>query len=172
MARLCLGGIITVLLIGAVSLLVGKLGLIPTTAAAVPPTLERDLATQALNASMMRHAPHVTSPYPENDENLIAGMRVYTMNCAVCHGALDVKASPLEHSFYPPAPQLIVKPTHDPEWRTYYVVRTGVRYTGMPSWEGALSDQDMWRVTEFLSRIEDLPPGAASYWHELYAAKQ
>jgi len=94
------------------------------------------------------------------------------MNCAVCHGALDVKASPLEHSFYPPAPQLIIKPVDDPEWRTFYAVRTGVRYTGMPAWEGVLSEQDMWSVTEFLSRIENLPPGAASYWHETYAPKQ
>jgi mono/diheme cytochrome c family protein len=171
MAKLCLGGIITVLLLGAVSLMVGKLGLIPTTAASVPPTLERELATQALNASMTRHAPHLTNPYPVNDEDLIAGMRIYTMNCAMCHGALDVRPSPLDHSFYPPAPQLIVKPIHDPEWRTYYVVRTGVRYTGMPAWEGALSDQDMWRVTGFLSRIENLPPGAVAYWHELYGAK-
>jgi len=172
MAKLCFGGTITVLLLFAVSLVIGKLGLIPTTAASAPPTLERELATQALNASMMRHAPHVANPYPPNDESLIAGMRIYTMNCAVCHGALDIKASPLEHSFYPPVPQLIVKPVHDPEWRTYYVVRTGVRYTGMPAWEGALSEQDMWRVTEFLSRIENLPQGAASYWHETYAPKQ
>jgi len=172
MAKLCLGGIITVLLLCAVSLVIGKLGLIPTTAASVPPTLERELATQALNASMMRRAPHVADPYPPNDENLIAGMRVYTMNCAVCHGALDVKASPLEHSFYPPAPQLILKPIHDPEWRTYYVVRTGVRYTGMPAWESVLSEQDMWRVTAFLSRVENLPAGAASYWQELYAPRQ
>ena len=93
------------------------------------------------------------------------------MNCAVCHGALDVKASPLEHSFYPPAPQLIIKPIHDPEWRTYYVVRTGVRYTGMPAWDGTLSEQDMWRVTEFLSHVENLPSGAASYWQETYAPK-
>ena len=160
------------LLIAAGSLLIGKLGLIPTTAAAAPPTLERELATQALNASMIRHAPHVTNPYPANDQNLIAGMRVYTMNCAVCHGALDVQPSPLEHSFYPPAPQLIIEPIHDPEWRTYYVVRTGVRYTGMPAWNGTLSEQDMWRVTEFLSHIENLPPGAASYWHETYSPKQ
>jgi mono/diheme cytochrome c family protein len=172
MSKLCLGGIITVVLFFAVGLLIGKLGLIPTTAAAVPPTLERVLATQALNASMMRHAPHVTNPYPSNDENLIAGMRVYTMNCAVCHGALDVKASPLEHSFYPPAPQLIIKPIHDPEWCTYYVVRTGVRYTGMPAWDGTLSEQDMWKVTALLSRIENLPPAATSYWHETYAANQ
>lgn len=172
MAKLCLGGIITVLLLCAVSLVIGKLGLIPTTAASVPPTLERELATQALNASMMRHAPHVPNPYPSSNENLIAGMRIYTMNCAVCHGALDVKASPIEHSFYPPAPQLIMKPIHDPEWRTYYVVRTGVRYTGMPAWEGTLSGEDMWRVTQFLSRIENLPPAAASYLRETYAAKQ
>ena len=171
MAKLCIGGMITVLLFGALSLVISQLGMIPTTAASAPPTFERELATQALNASMMRHAPHLTNPHPSNDDNLIAGMRIYTMNCAMCHGALDERPSPLEHSFYPPAPQLVLKPIHDPDWRTYYVVRTGIRYTGMPAWEGTLSEQDMWRVTAFLSHIQNLPPGAASYWHELYGTK-
>ena len=46
----------------------------------------------------------------------------------------------------------------DPEWHIFYAVRTGIRYTGMPAWNKALSEQDMWKVTGFLSRIEKLPP--------------
>jgi len=42
----------------------------------------------------------------------------------------------------------------DPEWHIYYAVRTGIRYTGMPAWNKTLSEQDMWKVTAFLSRIE------------------
>ena len=80
------------------------------------------------------------------------------MNCAGCHGTLDNKPSPLEQSFYPPPPQLILDPLDDPEWHIYYAVRTGVRYTGMPAWNQALSEQDMWKVTAFLSRIQKLPP--------------
>ena len=171
MVRIVLGSVATIVLLCAAAAMILTLGFVPTTASAVPPRFERQVATQALNASMHRHAPHIANPYSVDDQSLIAGMRVYTMNCAVCHGALDAQASALEHSFYPPAPQLIVKPVHDPEWRTFYIVRTGVRYTGMPAWEKILSEQDMWKVTTFLSRIENLPPNVVSYWHEVYAPK-
>ena len=43
-------------------------------------------------------------------------------------------------------------------------VRTGIRYTGMPAWNKTLSEQDMWKVTAFLSRIEKLPPAVQDYW--------
>jgi mono/diheme cytochrome c family protein len=97
-------------------------------------------------------------------------MKVYTMNCSMCHGTLDNQASPLEKSFYPPVPQLILNPLNDPEWHIYYAVRTGVRYTGMPAWNKALSDQDIWKVTAFLARIQTLPPGVRDYWKQSFGA--
>ena len=56
----------------------------------------------------------------------------------------------------------------DPEWHTYYVVRNGIRYTGMPSWNHTLSEQDMWKVTAFLSHLEKLPPAVQDYWKKAY----
>ena len=52
----------------------------------------------------------------------------------------------------------------DPEWHIYYAVRTGIRYTGMPAWKKELTEQEMWKVTAFLSRIEKLPPAVQDYW--------
>jgi mono/diheme cytochrome c family protein len=90
------------------------------------------------------------------------------MNCAVCHGTLDNKPSPLEHSFYPPVPQVILHPLDDPEWHLYYAVTTGIRYTGMPSWDTALSEQERWKVTAFLSHLGKLPPAVRDYWKQAY----
>ncbi len=104
------------------------------------------------------------------DDNLMDGMKLYTMNCAVCHGTLDMKPSPLEHSMYPPPPQIILMPLDDPEWHINYAIRTGVRYTGMPAWKGTLSDQDIWKLTLFLSRIEKMPPGVQDYWKKTFGA--
>jgi mono/diheme cytochrome c family protein len=91
-------------------------------------------------------------------------MKIYTMNCATCHGALDKTESPLAHSFYPPAPQLILHPVDDPQWHVFYAIKNGIRYTGMPSWKNALSEADMWKVTAFVSSIESLSPGVRLYW--------
>ena len=140
------------------------LGFFPTNANTAPPAFERHIAMSAVDASTDRRAPHINSPVLPTDQNLIDGMKIYTMNCSSCHGGLDNKPSVLQHSFYPPVPQLILYPLDDPEWHIYYAVRTGVRYTGMPSWSKALSEQDMWKVTAFLSRIEKLPPAVQDYW--------
>ena len=72
------------------------------------------------------------------------------------------------YSLYPPPPQLLLDPLDDPEWHIYYAIRTGVRYSGMPAWNKALNDQDIWKVTAFLSRLEKLPPGVQEYWKKAY----
>ena len=95
---------------------------------------------------------------------LTPGAKVYAMNCGVCHGDFDSKPAILEKSLYPPPPNLILHPLDDPEWHVYYVIRTGVRYTGMPSWDRALTDPDVWKVTAFLTRINKLPPAVQEYW--------
>jgi thiosulfate dehydrogenase len=164
MRKFILGVIFTLLVLAFVGLAVALLGYLPTTADAKPPAWEEQIASKALDASMDRHAPRVTNPVPPTDENLIDGMKVYTMNCAGCHGKLDNQPAVFGRSFYPPAPQLIIEPMDDPEWHIYYAVRTGVRYTGMPAWNKVLSDEQMWKVTGFLSHLEKLPPAVQEYW--------
>ena len=124
----------------------------------------------AVDASMERHAPRVTNPLTPTDQNLEDGMKLYTMNCALCHGGLDKKPAPLARNFYPPAPNLISDPPDDPEWHIFYTIRTGVRYSGMPAWDGVLAEQDMWKATMFLSHMDKLPPAVQDYWKTAYGA--
>ena len=164
MRNFILGIVITilVLLIGCLGL--ALLGFLPTRANSAPPEMERHIAMSALDNSVERHAPRVNNPVPPTDENLIAGIKIYTMNCALCHGGIDRQPSALEKSFYPPPPSLILHPPDDPEWRVFYVIRTGVRYTGMPAWDKTLSEPDIWKLTAFLTRVEKLPPAVQDYW--------
>jgi len=168
MRSLILGIIVAVVLLFVAALVIAQFGLMPTNADATPSAFESRIAANALDASMERHAPRVNNPIPATEDNLIAGMKLYTMNCAVCHGTLDYKPSLLEHSMYPPPPQIILEPLDDPEWHINYAIRTGVRYTGMPGWNKALNDQDIWKITAFLSRLAKLPPGVQEYWKKAY----
>jgi mono/diheme cytochrome c family protein len=70
----------------------------------------------------------------------------------------------LANSLYPPPPSLISDPPDDPEWHLFYTIRTGVRYTGMPAWDKSLGEQDIWKITTFLSHLDKLPPGAQEFW--------
>jgi mono/diheme cytochrome c family protein len=163
-----LGIIVTIVIAFVIALVIAEFGLMPTNADATPPAFETKIASNALDASMERHAPRLKNPVPATDENLIDGIKIYSMNCALCHGDLDYKPSALEHSLYPPPPQVVLNPMDDPEWHIHYAISTGVRYTGMPAWNKALSDQDIWKVTAFLSRIDKLPPAVQDYCKKTY----
>jgi len=163
MSKFILGVILTLVVLAIGGLVITMLGFVPTHADATPPNWEQRLASTALDASMERRAPRVSNPVPPTDDNLIDGMKIYTMNCAECHGTLDGKPNNFGASFYPPAPDLILDPLDDPEWHIFYAVRTGIRYTGMPAWSKTLSESELWKVTAFLSRIQKLPPAVQDY---------
>ncbi len=160
------GVIFTLLVIVIVIAGVVLLGLAPTTADVAPPRWEWRIANTALDRAVEKNAPRANNPVPPTDENLIAGMKIYVMSCAECHGGLDRKPAALAHSFYPPAPSLILHPLDDPEWHVFYVVRTGIRNTAMPAWSKTMSETDMWKVTAFLTRLEKLPPAVQEYWQK------
>lgn len=168
MRNFVLGIVVVVAIAVLIGVVVAEFGFMPTNADATPPALEVEVASHVLDASMDRHAPRVNNPLPATDDNLIAGVKIYSMNCAVCHGDMDYKPSVLEHSLYPPPPQLVLDPMDDPEWHIYYAIRTGVRYTGMPAWGKALGDQDIWKVTAFLSHVDKLPPAVQEYCKKTY----
>ena len=170
MGKFTLGAIVALLVLILGGLGFAMLGFFPTAANVEPPHVERRIAMGAVDASMERHAPRVTNPLTPTDQNLEDGMKLYTMNCALCHGGLDRKPSTLAHSFYPPAPNLIADPPDDPEWHIFYTIRTGVRYTGMPSWDKTLSEQDMWKITMLLSQMDKLPPTVQEYWKTSFGA--
>ena len=164
MRNFILGIIVTI----AVLLICGSglalLGFLPTRANASPPEWERHIAMSALDSSVERHASRANNPVPPTDENLIDGLKIYTMNCALCHGGIDRQPAQLAKSLYPAPPNLILDPDDDPEWHIHYLIHNGIRYTGMPAWDKALSENDVWKVTAFLSRIEKLPPAVQEYW--------
>jgi len=166
MGRFILGIVLTVAALLLIIVGVALLGFLPTKANRHPPEWEAHFAMSALDNAVDRRAPRVNNPLPPTDENLITGMKIYTMNCAQCHGGIDRKPVPFGQSFYPPAPNMILEPDTDPEWHIFYIIKNGVRYTGMAAWDKTLSEDDMWKVTAFLSRIEKLPPAVQDYWKQ------
>lgn len=164
MGKFTLGIIFAVVVSALAAIGLALLGFLPTRANTPPPKMESHLAMGALDSSVERHAPRANNPVPVTDDNLIDGLKIYTMNCALCHGGIDRQPAQLGQSLYPPPPNLLSDPDTDPEWHIFFIIKNGVRYTGMPAWDKSLPDDDIWKVTAFLSRIEKLPPGVQEYW--------
>ena len=70
---------------------------------------------------------------------------------------------------FPRAPQLWAKHKNgavgvsdDPVGETYWKVKNGIRLTGMPAYDKALTDTQMWQVTLLLSRADKPLPAEAA----------
>lgn len=133
-------------------------GYMAVNADATPSRLEQWAANSALDAAIEHQAPQPQNPVPKTDANLIDGMKLYAMNCGVCHGGLDRKRNVLGSAFYPPAPQILVEALDDPEWHIFFAIKHGVRLTGMPAWGKVMSDDQIWKITAFVKNINQLPP--------------
>ena len=158
MKKLVLG--ITVLL--GIALMIGfgvfKLGLVPVNADVPPSALEMRFIPIAVHASVAHHAEEQSNPLLPTDENLIAGGEIYTEMCARCHGLPGKRPSVLGASFYPPAPQFAEHPSEYSDGELFWIVKHGIRNTGMPAWGKMLADQDIWQVVAVLRKLNSLPP--------------
>ena len=130
-------------------------------------SLESKIGMPALDASVDRRAPEIKNPLPANDANLLAGMKIYQTNCASCHGDISRHDGMLAEALYPRAPQFIEDAPDMPENQNFYIIEHGIRLSGMPAWNKALNEQEVWQVTSFLSHIDKLPATVSGQWKSI-----
>lgn len=143
-------------------------GVLPAGADNVPPPPEEWAAKTSLHATIARETKDLANPVATSDETLLAGIKSYGQNCAVCHGAADAKASTLAKGFYIKSPQLAKDGVEDdPEATTFWKLKHGIRFTAMPAFGGNLSDDDLWKIAVFLKHMDKLPSAADAAWKAL-----
>ena len=169
MRRYVFGVLTGVLLLPVGGLVVGWMGLLEMRAKVPAPRWESALAGVARDASVARRAPRVKNPVAASEENLMAGLKIYKDACAGCHGN-PAAESDYGVSFYPPVPQFAEHPPRKPDWQLYWIVKNGVRYSGMSAWDGqwqpGTSEDHIWKVVAFLSRLDSLPPTVEAEWRK------
>lgn len=166
-----IGVVLTIAVILAGGYLFVAFGCMPANADGKPPALEKWMARKSLRATLQREAPQTPNPVALTGANLVSGIRLYSAHCAVCHGAVDGRASAIAVGLYQHAPQLAKDGVEDdPDGIIYWKVKHGIRLTGMPAFSGTLSEQQIWQLTLFLKHMDALPPDAAKAWKAVPSA--
>lgn len=160
-----LGVVLTLAAIALMGYVGVRAGLMPANADAKPSQMEAWAARTSLHATLAREAPKGDNPQPLNDANLIAGIKLYAANCAVCHGGFAGKASNIAEGLYQKPPQLASDGVEDdPDGVTYWKVAHGIRLTGMPAFSSTLAEDQIWQVALFLKHMDSLPPAPQRLW--------
>ena len=164
------GFVLAIIAAGVIGYLCVRSGIIPANADATPGALEDWAARTSLNATLDREAPKSVNPVAETEQNLLAGVRLFARNCAVCHSSAkgDAAASPVAKGLYQKPPQFATEGVEDdPEGVSFWKVKHGIRLTGMPSFGGTLSDNEIWTLALFLKHMDKLPPAVQQAWQQV-----
>jgi mono/diheme cytochrome c family protein len=145
MRKVLLGAGLTLLLLFLSAAALTLLGLLPVSADGNHSSLEAKVMPAVLHAAVTRHASNEKNPVEATDVNLKAGTRIYKTMCATCHGTTTT-ASEYGQAFYPPAPRFSSGLPQYRDAELFWIVKHGIRNTGMPAWGRMLSDEEIWQV--------------------------
>jgi len=109
------------------------------------------------NRSIAAHAAGVTVPHDLADpRRLASGAGQYAEMCSSCHLAPGMKRTEISRGLYPRAPELrrgSRTPAED-----FWVVKHGLKMSGMPAWGVTHDDEVLWDVVAFLRKLPELKP--------------
>jgi cytochrome c553 len=114
--------------------------------------------------SVRRHANGIGAPDRFSADQITAGFCAYETHCVACHGAAAVARQPWAGGMEPQPPYLLDAPQKFSAPQLFWIVKHGIKMTGMPSWGSALSDQQAWDVVAWLEASTKLPPQTYVRW--------
>jgi predicted CXXCH cytochrome family protein len=126
-----------------------------------PSYLERVAARTARNLSIPAKARNEANPFQPTYENLTEARESFIARCASCHGPDGSGMTELGRHLYPKVPDLRLSDTQNlSDGEIRYIIRNGVRLTGMPGWARPHDEQndDSWKLVLFIRNLRQPTP--------------
>jgi cytochrome c553 len=137
-------------------------GIMPLKASSGHWTITEWFLNFAMERSVTTHALFIGVPPLDNEALVLKGAGHYEIGCRPCHGSPDLSQQPAIAEKMTPHPPNLSEAA--PNWdanELFYIVKHGVKFTGMPAWPAQTRDDEVWAMVAFLQRLPAL--GADEY---------
>ena len=115
--------------------------------------------------NVARQAGDVVVPKNLDDEKLIAnGAGEFAEMCTGCHLAPSMKDTEMRKGLYPMPPNLSEQGARRSAAEQFWIVKHGLKMSGMPAWGLTHDDERIWSMVAFLQKLPSLTP---EQYHEL-----
>jgi mono/diheme cytochrome c family protein len=113
----------------------------------------------ARDRSIASHAKDVTVPTNISDAKLIAsGAGEFAEMCTGCHLAPGMKDTEMRAGLYPQPPNLTEPAARRSPAEQFWIIKHGLKMTGMPAWGVTHDDERIWSMVAFVQKLPDLTP--------------
>ncbi len=117
--------------------------------------------------SVKAHAAGIRTPADFASLNPTKGFVHYNTTCVICHGAPGVKASEINKGLNPRPPDLKEAGAEGSPPELFWIVKNGIRMTGMPAFGPTHDDEKIWTIVAFLKKL----PGISAKEYRALAKK-
>jgi mono/diheme cytochrome c family protein len=108
-------------------------------------------------ASVERRSAHIEVPLLGDAALVSSGAGNYDAMCAGCHLKPGVEATEMSRGLYPAPPNFTTRPPEDPA-AAFWVIKHGIKMSGMPAWGQSMGDEYIWGLVAFLKKLPGMSP--------------
>ena len=113
---------------------------------------------KGMHQSVRFHARGIEAPDLDDAQMVQRGARLYHAACVQCHGAPGIAPQGIGMGMQPVPGPLV---DSDEKWRArelYWIVRHGIKMSGMPAWEYRMSEEQLWETVAFMQKLPMMNP--------------
>lgn len=89
-------------------------------------------------------------------QHIQSGAKSYAAMCAICHLGPGIEPTPLHTGLNPQPPRLQKEMGHHSPENLFWILKHGIKMTGMPAWGGTHSGQELWEIVAFLKKLPEM----------------
>lgn len=109
-----------------------------------------------MRSSVRTHALGIEMPDVDAARLVRQGAGHFHTGCAPCHGTVEGDPPMIPRGMTPHPPLLgpVIEQWDDEE--LFWLVKHGIKYTGMPAWPSQVRDDEVWAMVTFLNELPEL----------------
>lgn len=120
-----------------------------------PTAFEVFLARRARGLAFPPDARSLKNPLEATPLAIAEARDHFADHCFICHSNNGSGKTQINAGLYPPAPDMRQAQTQElTDGELFYIIKNGVRFTGMPGWDG--EDEDNWKLVLFIRHLPQL----------------
>jgi cytochrome c553 len=109
-----------------------------------------------MRRAVSTHSLTISAPDLDDPDLITLGAEHFQGGCATCHGAPNQTRSPIVEQMLPRPPDLTRAAKTWTAEQLFWIVKHGLKFTGMPAWVAQGRDDEVWAVVAFLRALPDI----------------